>query len=147
MAKHNFLIKPNDQRELVHFGMAEKDRRLAANLLGHEGEDIAAQYLREHGYTIQERDWHCGHKDLDLVVTKDNVIAFVEVKTRTGNEWGDPQDFVTDRKIRSIVHSADAYLRLNQINMEVRFDIISVILDRGEFKVEHIEQAFFPPME
>ena len=117
------------------------------NLLGHEGEDVAAQYLREHGYTIQDRDWHCGHKDLDLVVTKDNVIVFVEVKTRTGTEWGNPQDFVDDRKIRSIVHSADAYLRLNQINMEVRFDIISVIADRGEFKVEHIEQAFFPPME
>ena len=117
------------------------------NILGRQGEDIAAEYLIQQGYTIQDRDWHCGHKDLDLVVTKDNVIAFVEVKTRTGTEWGDPQDFVNDRKIRSIVHSADAYLRFNQINMEVRFDIISVVLDEGEFKVEHIEQAFFPPME
>ena len=117
------------------------------NILGHEGEDIAAEYLKQQGYSIQDRDWHCGHKDLDLVVTKDNVIAFVEVKTRSGTEWGDPQDFVTDRKIRSIVHSADAYLRLNQINMEVRFDIVSVVIDKGEFKVEHIEQAFFPPME
>ena len=117
------------------------------NILGHEGEDVAAQYLREHGYTIQDRNWHCGHKDLDLVVTKDDVIVFVEVKTRTGTDWGNPQDFVDDRKIRSIVHSADAYIRFNQINMEVRFDIISVVADRGEFKVEHIEQAFFPPME
>ncbi len=117
------------------------------NILGHEGEDIAAEYLKQQGYTIQDRDWHCGHKDLDLVVTKDNVIVFVEVKTRTGTDWGDPQDFVNDRKIRSIVQSADAYLRLNQINMEVRFDIISVVFDDGDFKVEHIEEAFFPPME
>ena len=117
------------------------------NILGHEGEDIAARYLQQHGYTIHDRDWHCGHKDLDLVVTKDNTIVFVEVKTRTSNEWGDPQDFITDRKIRRIVNSADAYLRFNQIDMDVRFDVISIVAEGGEYKVEHIEQAFFPPIE
>lgn len=116
------------------------------NLLGHEGEDIAAKYLEQHGYVVQDRNWRCGHKDLDLVVTKDNTIVFVEVKTRTSTEWGDPQEFVTDRKIRRIVNSADAYLRYNQIDMDVRFDIISIVVERGEFKVEHIEQAFFPPL-
>jgi len=117
------------------------------NILGKEGEEIAARYLQEHGYTIQDRDWHCGHKDLDLVVTKDDTIVFVEVKTRTGTGWGNPQDFVNDRKIQSIVRSADAYLRLNQINMDVRFDIVSVVAENGDFKVEHIEQAFFPSIE
>ena len=117
------------------------------NILGKEGEEIAARYLQEHGYTIQDRDWHCGHKDLDLVVTKDDTIVFVEVKTRTGTGWGNPQDFVNNRKIQSIVRSADAYLRLNQINMDVRFDIVSVVTENGDFKVEHIEQAFFPSIE
>ena len=117
------------------------------NILGREGEDIAAKYLEQKGYAVLDRDWHCGHKDLDLVVIKDNTIVFVEVKTRTGNEWGDPQDFITDRKIRRIVNSADAYLRFNQIDMDVRFDVISIVAEGGEFKVEHIEQAFFPPIE
>lgn len=117
------------------------------NILGREGEDIAAKYLEQKGYAVLDRDWHCGHKDLDLVVTKDNTIVFVEVKTRTGNEWGDPQDFITDRKIRRIVNSADAYLRFNQIDMDVRFDVISIVAEGGEYKVEHIEQAFFPPIE
>jgi putative endonuclease len=117
------------------------------NELGKKGEDIAAGYLERHGYTIQDRNWHCGHKDLDLVVTKDNTVVFVEVKTRTGTEWGDPQDFVTDRKIRRIVNSADAYLRFNQLDMDVRFDIVSIVAEGGEYKVEHIEQAFFPPVE
>lgn len=117
------------------------------NILGREGEDIAAKYLEQKGYAVLDRDWHCGHKDLDLVVTKDNTIVFVEVKTRTGNEWGDPQDFITDRKIRRIVNSADAYLRFNQVDMDVRFDVISIVAEGGEYKIEHIEQAFFPPIE
>ena len=117
------------------------------NILGREGEDIAAKYLEQKGYAVLDRDWHCGHKDLDLVVIKDNTIVFVEVKTRTGNEWGDPQDFITDRKIRRIVNSADAYLRFNQVDMDVRFDVISIVAEGGEYKIEHIEQAFFPPIE
>lgn len=117
------------------------------NILGYEGEDIAAKYLEQKGYAVLDRNWRCGHKDLDLVVTKDNVVVFVEVKTRTGTEWGDPVDAVTDRKIRRIVNSADAYIRFNQIDMDARFDIVSIVVEDGEFKVEHIEQAFYPPVE
>ena len=116
------------------------------NLLGQKGEDIAARYLEQKGYTVQDRNWHCGHKDLDLVVTKDDTIVFVEVKTRTSTDWGDPHDFIDDRKIRRIVNSADAYLRFNQVDMDVRFDIVSIVAESGVFKVEHIEQAFFPPV-
>ncbi|MBO4724571.1 MAG: YraN family protein [Bacteroidaceae bacterium] len=116
------------------------------NILGHEGEDLAADYLVRHGYTILDRNWRCGHKELDLVATKDNTMVFVEVKTRTGTEWGYPQDFIDDRKIRRIVNSADAYLRFNQIDMDVRFDIVSIVTENGEFRIEHIEQAFFPPI-
>jgi putative endonuclease len=132
---------------MTKFALQTLTRMAKHNILGQEGEEIAARYLQQRGYTIQDRNWHCGHKDLDLVVTKDDTIVFVEVKTRTSTDWGDPQDFVTDRKIRRIVSSADAYLRFNQINMDVRFDIVSIVAEGGEFKVEHIEQAFFPPVE
>ena len=117
------------------------------NILGKEGEAMAAKYLEDKGYAILDRDWHCGHKDLDLVATKDNTVIFVEVKTRTGSAWGDPQDFVTDRKIRRIINSADAYIRYNRIDMDVRFDIVSIVVENGEFNIEHIEQAFYPPVE
>ena len=116
-------------------------------ILGHKGEDIAADYLERHGYSILDRNWRCGHKELDLVVTKDNVVVFVEVKTRTSTDYGDPQDFVDIRKMRRIVNSADAYLRFRCIDMDARFDIISIVVDGGDFKVEHIEQAFLPPVE
>ena len=128
--------------------MHDTDKNMAKhNILGKEGEDMAAGYLEQKGYTVLDRNWRCGHKDLDLVVTKDNTVVFVEVKTRTGSEWGDPEDAVTDRKIRRIVNSADAYIRFNRIDMDVRFDVVSIVVEDGEFKVEHIEQAFYPPVE
>ena len=116
-------------------------------ILGQKGEDIAARYLEQHGYTILDRNWRSGHKELDLVVMKDHTVVFVEVKTRTSTDYGDPWSFVDNRKMRRIVNSADAYIRYNCLDMDVRFDIISIILDGEELKVEHIEQAFFPPVE
>ena len=68
-------------------------------------------------------------------------------KTRASLDFGSPLDAVTPQKIRRIVNSADAYLRLNCIDMDVRFDIVSIVADGGEFRIEHIEDAFFPPVE
>ena len=106
-------------------------------ILGQQGEDIAARYLEEHGYTVLDRNWRSGHKELDLIVTKDSVLVIVE----------DPWSFVDEKKIRRTVNAADAYIRYNRIDMDVRFDIVSISIEDGDFKVEHIEQAFFPPVE
>lgn len=116
-------------------------------ILGQEGEDVAARYLERHGFTVLDRNWRCGHKELDLVVRNDSTIVFVEVKTRASLDFGSPLEAVTPQKIRRIVNSADAYLRLNCIDMDVRFDIVSIVVDGGEFRIEHIEDAFFPPVE
>lgn len=116
-------------------------------ILGHQGEDIAARYLEEHGYNVLDRNWRSGHKELDLIVTKESVLVIVEVKTRTSTDYGDPWSFVDEKKIRRTVHAADAYIRLNRIDLDVRFDIVSISIEDGDFKVEHIEQAFFPPVE
>lgn len=117
------------------------------NILGLEGEEMAAEYMKRQGYTILDRNWRSGHKELDMVAVKDGTIVFVEVKTRSGSEWGNPEDAVDMRKIRRIVRSADAYLRLKMIDMDVRFDIISVISNNGNLNLEHIEEAFYPPLE
>ena len=118
------------------------------NILGKEGENYAAEYLDEQGYEILDRNWMCGHKDLDIVASKDGTLVFVEVKTRSTMDWGDPEEAVNEKKIRNLVHAADAYIRYNRLDMDVRFDIISIIMDdTGFYRVEHIEQAFFPPVE
>lgn len=75
------------------------------------------------------------------------MLVIVEVKTRTSTDYGDPWSFVDDKKIRRTVYAADAYIRYNRIDMDVRFDIVSISIEDGDFKVEHIEQAFFPPVE
>lgn len=117
------------------------------NILGHNGEEIAAHYLEKHGYAILDRNWHCGHKDLDLVAAKDGTIVFVEVKTRSGTAFGQPRDAVNMQKIRRLVQSADAYIRYKCIDMDVRFDVISIVFENRQFKIEHIEEAFLPPVE
>ncbi|MGX8690915.1 MAG: YraN family protein [Bacteroidaceae bacterium] len=116
-------------------------------ILGQKGEDIAARYLEQHGYLILDRNWRSGHKELDLVVLKESTVVFVEVKTRTCTDYGDPWNFVDERKISRIVRSADAYIRFRCIDLDVRFDIISITIEDGDFKIEHIEDAFLPTVE
>lgn len=118
----------------------------AHNELGAEGEELAAGYLLKNGYTILDRNWHCGRKELDIVARRDGQLVIVEVKSRTDSRFGSPEDSVTDRKIRRIVSSTDAYIRLNAIDLPVRFDIITVTFNDGNPAVEHIENAFFPPI-
>lgn len=117
------------------------------NDLGKWGEELAAQYLREQGYTILDRDWRLGHRDLDIVArTPDGTtVVFVEVKTRTSDVVSRPQDAVDARKIRSLGAAANAYAKEFQLWDELRFDLISIIGDRAETAVlEHVEDAFNP---
>lgn len=116
------------------------------NELGKEGEDEASAYLRDKGYTILHRNWHAGRKELDIVALKDKELIIVEVKTRRNEEFGNPEDAVTPRKIRNIVASADAYIKQFAIDLPVRFDIITVVGTRPPFAIEHIEEAFLPPV-
>lgn len=117
------------------------------NELGKWGEDIAEEYLRKKGYAIRERDWHLGKRDVDLVViSEDNrTIVFVEVKTREQDEVMDPSEAVDLKKIKSIGYCANAYIKEFNLDMEVRFDIITVVGDeKAEPTITHIEDAFNP---
>ena len=117
----------------------------AHNEFGIEGEDKAANYLIREGYTILDRNWKSGHKELDIVAEKDGILVVVEVKTRTSSKYGNPEDAVTPKKIRNTVLAADAYIRFNRIDLPVRFDIISVLSNSGDV-INHIEDAFRSPV-
>lgn len=116
------------------------------NKLGINGEDIAAAYLVRCGYSVLDRNWHSGHKELDLIARKDDELVIVEVKTRSSTDYGTPEEAVDSRKIRRIVSAADAYVRLKALDLHVRFDIITIVINEGEPSVVHIEDAFFPPI-
>ena len=116
------------------------------NDLGKAGENAAAAYLEKEDYLIRHRNWRKGHFELDIVAAKDNELIVIEVKTRSNTLFAEPEDAVDLPKIRRTVRAADTYIRLFQIDTPVRFDIITVVGNDGNFKVEHIEEAFYPPL-
>ena len=116
------------------------------NELGHRGEDVACRYLEKEGYVIKDRNWRSGKKELDIIAFDKDELVIIEVKTRRNINFGNPEDSVVDSKIKRIVSSADAYIRLFQIDNSVRFDIMSVIGDSEPFIINHIKDAFYPPI-
>ena len=114
------------------------------NDFGAQGEDIAIDYLRSKGYVILDRNWRSGHKEIDIVARKDDVVVFVEVKARANAFYGNPEDAVTRRKMHLLVLAADAYLRYNAIDLEVRFDVITITGTTGKPYIRHYERAFRP---
>ncbi|WP_294820807.1 YraN family protein [uncultured Flavobacterium sp.] len=113
------------------------------NELGKLGEELAAGFLKKAGYQILATNWVYMKAEIDIIATKDDVLAVIEVKTRSTLEFGLPQEFVKPAKIRLLVRAIDAYIELNAIDAEVRFDIISIHKNNNAFEIEHIEDAFF----
>jgi len=113
--------------------------------LGRKGENIAKAHLENAGYEILDQNWTHGKLEIDLVAYKDRIIVFTEVKTRTGNFFGEPEDFVDARKQKLLAEAADEYIYLMNHQGEVRFDIIAVLFDnKFNYTLKHIEDAFWP---
>lgn len=112
--------------------------------IGNSGEQIAAEYLANKGYAIIEKNWRFKHGEIDLIAENNNTIIFVEVKTRSTSYFGNPEIAVTPKKQKTIANTAQAYLDLNNLNKECRFDIVSIVLVNEHVKeLFHIEDAFF----
>ena len=117
----------------------------AHNDLGHKGEDMAVEYLQQEGYCILDRNWtNQGRKEIDIVATKDDVIAFVEVKTRKQGSVTSPLSAVDGRKQHRICLAADSYLKVNRIDYRCRFDVITIVYNDQASRIEHVEDAFRP---
>lgn len=112
------------------------------NELGILGEDLAIDYLTQKGYQIAERNYRYLKAEVDIIARKNDVLAAIEVKTRTGNYFGDPQDFVKPQKIKLLVSALDYYVTSKNLDVEVRFDIIAIVKTENDFEIEHIEDAF-----
>jgi len=113
--------------------------------LGRKGEYLAKELLEKAGYEILDENWTHGKLEVDLIAYKDKVMIFTEVKTRTGNWFGEPEDFVDERKQKLLAEAADEYIYLMNHQGEVRFDIISVLFDKQtNYTINHIEDAFWP---
>jgi putative endonuclease len=113
------------------------------NDLGKKAEDLAAEFLLKNGYKILTRNFRYQKAEIDIITEKDSLIVIVEVKARSTDAFNLPQEAVNKRKIKLLVSAADHYLEEFNKNMEVRFDIISVLPDeKGNLSIEHIINAF-----
>lgn len=113
--------------------------------LGRKGESLAKTFLENSGYEILDENWTYGKAEIDLIAYKDRVIIFAEVKTRSGNGFGEPEDFVDNRKQKLLAEAADEYIYLMDHQGDVRFDIISILFDKNaDYTLKHIEDAFWP---
>lgn len=110
--------------------------------LGKEGEKLALDFLIKKGYQILAINWRFKKAEIDIIAQKGNTVASVEVKTRSTNHFGNPQDFVDAKKIRLLTEAMHQYILENDLDVEVRFDIIAITKTKASFNIEHLEDAF-----
>ena len=110
---------------------------------GKEGEDMAARFLIEKGFEIVERNYRYKRSEIDLIVKKDKWLVFVEVKLRSSDLYGYPEDFVDYKKAKNIIDGAEQYTFDNNWQGNVRYDIVSIRLLKDKTEIIQIEDAFY----
>ena len=113
------------------------------NELGKFGEKMAVEFLQKNNYDILETNWIFQKAEIDIIAQKDNILAIVEVKTRSSIDFGLPQDFVKPKKIQLLVKAVNEYVISNDLEVDVRFDIIAIHKQNKVYNIEHIEEAFY----
>ena len=111
---------------------------------GKQGEEIAVNYLIEKGYEILERNWRNRHQEIDIIAKDGKELVIVEVKTRKSNNYGEPDLAVNKQKQRLLISAANAYIFRNKLDIDTRFDIISIVFKDDKPVIDHIEDAFLP---
>ena len=112
--------------------------------LGKQGEKLAYTFLRNKGYEVLATNFRFEKAEIDIICKKGKTIVFVEVKTRTTEDFGHPEEAVDIKKQDKIVRAAERFIQLHDMLGDVRFDVVSIIMDGKKNKVTHIRDAFFP---
>ncbi|MFT5738130.1 MAG: putative endonuclease [Maribacter sp.] len=113
------------------------------NEFGKEGEQIAADFLLKKGYTISYRNYRYLKAEIDIIAKKDEIVAIVEVRSRRSDYIENIAETVTQKKIKLLVMAADYYILSTDLDVEVRFDIITILKNKNRFEIEHLENAFY----
>ena len=113
------------------------------NKLGKKGEQLAVDYLLQNGYDIVERNYRFDKAEVDIIAKIKDTLAIVEVKTRSTTDFGNPQDFVKPKQIQRLVKAVDEYVTVNNLDVEVRFDIIAIVKNGNTYDIEHLKDAFY----
>lgn len=114
----------------------------AHNELGKLGEDLAIEFLLQKGYTIVARNFIYQKAEVDIIARIDNILAIIEVKTRSTPDFGNPQEFLKARQIQRLIKAVDHFVTAHDMDVEVRFDIVAIIRNQLGTRLDHIEDAF-----
>ncbi len=113
------------------------------NELGKAGEELAVEHLTQKGYKILETNWRYARAEIDIIAKWEEILIFVEVKTRSDNYFGEPETFVTQHKMEMMTSAASVFMDEVNHDWEYRFDVISVIIRQSKNYIKHIEDAFW----
>lgn len=110
--------------------------------IGNRGEDIACEYLKKNEWFILRRNYRAGRAEIDVIVMKNEIVVFVEVKSGHHSVFGNPDKNVTKNKSKMLFLAADAYQIKENWNKEIRFDLICITFFGKAHKLDHFEDAF-----
>lgn len=113
------------------------------NDLGKSGEQLAVEFLKKKGYQILERNFEFQKAEIDIIAQKGDVACAVEVKTRSTADFGDPQEFIKPQQIKRLIVAMDHYITQNDMETEVRFDVVAIVKNKLGTRIEHLEDAFY----
>jgi putative endonuclease len=118
-----------------------------SQIAGQKGEEQATLFLKAKGYKILECNWHFKKYEIDVLAEFDNKLIVIEVKTRRTTDFGKPETFVSLKKQKFLISAVNAYVEEKRVEKEIRFDIVSVIYNNGNFFIDHIQDAFYPRLQ
>jgi putative endonuclease len=114
------------------------------NDIGVFGEKMAVEYLKNKGYMILVVNYRFRHLEIDIIAEHDNQLVVVEVKTRQSDYLAEAGHTVSRSKQKGIIKAANAYIHEHKIDLDCRFDIITIVGNKQKHKLEHIADAFYP---
>ena len=110
--------------------------------LGNKGEKLAADFLKNAGMEILNKNFRYGHKEIDIIAKDEDTIVFVEVRARKSAKFGSAEESVTSRKQKLLIEAANFFISKNQLDCEgFRFDVVAIDMKAGS-KILHIKNAF-----
>ena len=112
------------------------------NKLGKDGELIALMFLQKKGFSILKTNWRFQKAEVDIIAKDNNFLVFIEVKTRGSRKFGKPEDAIDKKKIALYRDAAEGYLVQYPAEAEIRFDVVSIIIEKDEIEIEYIPNAF-----
>jgi len=104
---------------------------------------MAVEFLIKKGFSIREQNWRFQKAEVDIIAQQGSILVIVEVKTRSTRFFGDPQEFINKQKIKLLVKAINHYVVFQNLNVDVRFDVIGIVHNQVETSITHLEDAFY----